>query len=640
MQFLRAIQQRFRGHPCVFSAAGHVRKMEKVIRTESAEALQARLLSLKDRAASLRTASGRREIPQDFLNEATALAGEAVYRTLGFRLHSVQISAALAAARGAISELQTGEGKTVVTGVIAFLKSLQFPTVHVATTNAYLASRDRENLTPFFDLLGMTHSVLPEGNEKTATRLAYQCQVTYGPGYQFGFDFLKDQITLRSGKASRLGSKTLHSLRQINLDNQLLQPSELHCMVVDEADSVMIDEAVIPMVLSGPSSHPDHPEIFHLARDLVAGLEADKDFRISRVNGKIELSESVQRRLHRQLAQWRSQLHRPWETYLINALKAQHLLIQGEHFVVQKGEVQIVDQMTGRVFPDRNWKDSLHQAVEANVGVAITSGRDSIARITRQRFLQQYQDLCGLTGTAKQVENEFNIVYGCSVKEIPPNLTCQRHQLPARFFNGKAAKLGAICDEVMFRHEIGQPLLIGTCTILESQTIHKLLADYGLRATLLNGVQDEAEANIVANAGQPGAITIATNMAGRGTDIHLPPASIRLGGLHVIASEFNFSTRVDRQLAGRAARQGQPGSVQFFASAEDQLLVKHGGQIARKMVRTATPSGECQFDFSDSIRRIQSSLERQQFESRQTMMNHELWMDSIRTAFEQSRKAI
>ena len=592
--------------------------------------------TLRSQAQSLRRqALSQRKTDPKLVSQYSGLVCQAVSRTFGFRMHDVQIRGMLAGSDGAIVEMQTGEGKTVVTGAMAALKSLQAKTIHVATTNAYLAGRDCEELLPVFDRLGLSTGILPEETNQQATQQAYSNDITYGPGYQFGFDYLRDQVVLRTNRQTDLGRKTLDALLGNNIRSQLMQP-ELHdAMIIDEADSVMIDEAVTPLVISGAARDTTDPTPFLLAKKIAAELVLDEDFTIELPDKTIEVDDDTSDRFHEAIANESSlQLERPWRIYVSNALRALHVLRRDIDYVIQEGEVQIVDQNTGRIFSDRTWQDGLHQAVEAKENVEIKSNDPSVARITRQRYLQMYQQLAGLTGTARAVAGEFQAVYQTRVVQIPTNLPSQRKVLKTRFFGDIDAKLAAIAADVSGRNRTGQPILVGTRTIAESMQVAEALTAAGIYAVLLNGVQDQAEAEIVAAAGTAGAITIATNMAGRGTDIKLDEQARKAGGLHVIGCSHNGSTRIDRQLIGRAARQGNPGSAQFFVAPEDEVLATYAPKLATRIAAQAKSDGETRTSFSSDLAAVQAKIENKQFEIRQAMVREDQWMDLVRASIE------
>ncbi len=590
---------------------------------------------LVDEAASWREKSESERDSVTARIEYGGLIASAVSRVFGFNLHNVQVQAMLAGSQGAIVEMQTGEGKTVVTGATAALMSLTSPTVHVATTNAYLAGRDLEDLAPVFEKLGIDCGILPDGNDMAATQAAYQKTVTYGPGYQFGFDYLRDQVFLRENRQSRLGVQTLNAITGNDITKSLRQLSEHHTAIVDEADSVMIDEAVTPLVISGAARVDADPLAFNLAKRIAAELRLDDDFTIELPDKKIEVKEDANKVCHEKIEGVKSlNLERPWRIYIRNALRAMHVLTRDVDYVVREGEVQIVDQNTGRIFADRTWQDGLHQAVEAKEGLTIKSAPPSVAQISRQRYLMMYDQLSGLTGTAASVVDEFKNIYRMKSVTIPTNLPSRRNNLAPRFFADVEAKLDAVAAEVQRRHKTGQPILIGTRTIAESIQVADKLTSVGINAVVLNGIQDEEEADIVKVAGCSGGITIATNMAGRGTDIKPDTRALAAGGLHVIGFSPNMSARIDRQLIGRAARQGQPGSSQFFISATDEIIENYAPSLGKKISGRCQSGGETRVNFAKDIAALQKTIESKQYAGRQAMMRRDVWMDMVRESIE------
>lgn len=571
---------------------------------------------------------------ESLVTEYAGIVSEAIYRSHGFRLYDVQWMAVAAGAAGNMVEMQTGEGKTVVTGAIAAIKSLRCPSVHVATTNAYLAARDLESLESTFERLGISHGLLPEENDEDVSRAVYRRQIVYGPGYQYGFDYLRDQMNLRQNRQSKPGVATINRIRGIDPYDKLIQPSELHCALIDESDSVMIDEAMTPLIISLPKKEHEDPTPYLIAKKIVAEFTEGIEYTIELPSKNVEVTPEAQQSAHDDIASLHDlNLARPWRVYITNAIRAGKTFVRDVDYVVVEDEVQIVDQNTGRIHPDRSWQDGLHQAVEAKENVPIKPGRESTTQVTRQRYLQMYDQLAGLTGTASLVEKEFRTVYRCNVVVIPTNMPSQREVLPTRFFASQEAKLEAIAQQVVDRHAKGQPVLVGTRTIHETLQVNDALIARGLNATLLNGVQDEEEAEIVARAGELGAITVATNMAGRGTDIKIAKAALKIGGLHVIGVSPNRSRRIDRQLVGRAARQGQPGSAQFFAAATDEIFVENESSLVRQIARRAKSNGESG-NFSNELNSLQSTIEARSYKQRQDMILRDRWMDSVREAIE------
>ena len=567
--------------------------------------------------------------------EFGGLIASAVSRVFGFQLHDVQVQAMLSGSQGAIVEMQTGEGKTVVTGATAALTSLVSPTVHVATTNAYLAGRDLEELAPVFAKLGIACGILPDGNDIGATQSAYKKQITYGPGYQFGFDYLRDQVYLRDNRQSRLGVQTLNAITGNDISKSLRQLPEHHTAIIDEADSVMIDEAVTPLVISGAARVDADPLAFNLAKRIAAELTLDEDFTIELPDQRIEVKDEANQVCHEKIDGVKNlNLERPWRIYIRNSLRALHVLKRDVDYVVRDDEIQIVDQNTGRIFADRTWQDGLHQAVEAKEGLKIKSAPPSVAQISRQRYLMMYDQLSGLTGTAASVVEEFSNIYKMKSVVVPTNLPSRRNNLTPRFFADMDAKLDGIAAEVQRRHKTGQPILVGTRTIKESVLVADKLSAIGISAVVLNGIQDGEEADIVKGAGNSGAIMIATNMAGRGTDIKPDPQSLAAGGLHVIGFSPNMSARIDRQLIGRAARQGQPGSSQFFIAATDEIIENYAPSLAKRIASRCQSTGESRVSFAKEIASLQKTIEAKQYASRQAMMRRDVWMDMVRESIE------
>ncbi|NND99501.1 MAG: hypothetical protein HKN47_19475, partial [Pirellulaceae bacterium] len=562
--------------------------------------------------------------------QAAALGGAAVQRTMGFRMHDVQVRGALATARGSIIEMQTGEGKTVVSGLAAVIRAAVDNTVHVATTTDYLAERDHEAVAAIFAILGIRSAVLSLDASPEETQRNYQCNVVYGPGYLFGFDYLRDQLQIRESEELTLGRDVLECINGTSFRESLVQ-TQHKCIIVDEADSVLIDEAATPLILSGSETFAESTEAYAHAKQLAVELIEDNDFTVDRPQRQIELTDDGRERIYTALREiGRLELSRPWTTYIENALYAEHLLVRDEHYVVRDEEISLVDQLTGRIFDDRTLRGGLHQAVECKEQLKINPPNRSMARITRQRFFQMYDTVCGMTGTASGSEAELEHFYGAPIVPLQPNVPSKRIELPTRFFDCWESKLAAIVDEVQRLRQTRRPILIGTRTIRESVLLDETLREHGIECTILNGVQDEDEAAIISTAGHVGSLMIATNMAGRGTDIKLTPESRELGGLHVLATQRNSSHRVDRQLAGRAARQGDPGSCQFFVAADDDLFQQYGQKFSEQIRTAAQSTGESVRDFSAQLYQLQQMIEQHAYESRRKLVHHDNWMDQIR----------
>jgi preprotein translocase subunit SecA len=562
--------------------------------------------------------------------EAFALMYEALRRRRGIALYDVQLLAGLALARGQIAEMETGEGKTFACAPAALLHSLSGRGVHVATPNVYLAKRDFELVLPAFEILGVHAGLLDEHASDEKKRLAYRCDVTYGAGYEFGFDYLRDQLTLRQYSSRPLGRTMLERLAGVDSPTDQLLQRGLYYAIVDEADHVLLDDAASPLVLSATDEvdAPDaelHRAAGGVANQLLAGIH----FRITGAAG-VELTRDGIARIHQSTSHLSlEELQRTWSEYVEQALQAR-LLKRDVHYVVDKnGAVQIVDGATGRIFSDRTWSDGLHQAVEAKEGVRITSEKPPLAQITRQRFARLYERLAGMTGTAAGCEREFVHVYHLDVQTIPLRKPSRREEWPTRFFATQASKWDAIAESVAQVHAQGRPVLAGARSIADSVRLAELFQQHGMTVQLLNGRQDAEEAAVISRAGVRGAVTIATNLAGRGTDIKLAAGVDSLGGLHVVVSECGDSARVDRQLVGRAARQGDPGSAQLFVSAEDALIQHHGTWLARTMLRLAGARGELNVDLTPQLRRVQRVAERMAYAARSNLLRRDLSRDSL-----------
>ena len=631
---IRAISQR--GRPVIpFLRVNPVVRGKTVIdavrrRCDSLPSVSAsRLLQLASELREHVTATNSR-IDDRTLTEAFSLMTESVRRATGKVYYDVQLLGGLALARGAIAEMQTGEGKTLTTGLPAFAHSLTGRGVHVATTNAYLAERDRTELKPAFELLGLSVGLLPDEHDHPAKLEAYQSDITYGTGYEFGFDFLRDQIALRKQPEMRLGTRHLARVAGMRIPEAGLLQRGHTFAIVDEADSVLIDEATMPLILS--MSIPDSAafDLLTLAKRTADELIEDEHFIAEKANRTLEFTEQGWTALHEPLHRNASRgLKRPWSNYVEQALRAKLFLVHDVDYVIVDDEIQIVDQHTGRIHPERSWRDGLHQAIEIREGISMSPEKSSEGRVSRQHYFQHYDQLCGMTGTATGNEFEFREFYGLQVVKIPTHRPCRRRQDPSRFFSDGPSRDAAIADEVCRLHGSGQPVLVGTRTIRHSRQLAARLEAVGLPHAVLNGVQDEDEAAIVSRAGRARAVTIATNMAGRGTDIKPDARAVEAGGLHVIAAEHNTSRRVDRQLAGRAARQGDEGSVQFFVSADDELFIAGESSLPDRIRKTSGDHGESQTRFEDAVQRLQDHMERKHFERRREMVQRDNWMESV-----------
>ena len=571
----------------------------------------------------------------DFAPDAIALAAEAIRRVHHLTPYDVQLVAGLVLAGGRLAEMATGEGKTLVALLPAFCFALRGRGVHVATVNSYLAERDRAFARGPLELLGLSVALLQERAPHAEKRAAYAADVTYGVGTEFGFDYLRDQLALRAHAAQHRRPR-YHDLL---LGRTPPSPSVVQrgqaFAVIDEADSVLIDEARSPLIISlGVPMPSSTPEIYRLATQLAAEFRLETDYTRDPQSRAISLTPEGRQRAFDSLPEnLLSQLRRPWPAYVEKALRARLDFHRDVHYLVADGKAIIVDEFTGRPCPERTWRDGLHQAVEAAARITITEENSSEATITRPAYFRLYGRVCGMTGTAREAAHELRTSYSLATSLIPLHRPCQRRQLPDRIFATRAAKLAAVVRDVQTRHDKGQPVLVGTRTVEASEALADLLAGCGFPFFLLNARQDADEARIIEYAGQPGTVTIATNMAGRGAHIPVPEESVRAGGLHVIGLELHESARIDRQLIGRAARQGQPGSCQFFLSLEDDLVQRHAPKVLARL-RAVSPDagGELPARCAAAIHRVQRRVETRDRTARSALAQHDRWLDELKQA--------
>ncbi|MCA9199185.1 MAG: hypothetical protein KDA87_16685 [Planctomycetales bacterium] len=501
-----------------------------------------------------------------------ALGLAALHRGCKIECYDTQLQAASAMLNGFIVEMATGEGKTYAAALAAIALATFQRGVHLVTANEYLATRDYLLLRPAFEEVGLACAVLYHGQSTPDRRAAYQADVTFGAASEFGFDFLRDQALRHRSSRKRLGSQFLDRFAGTSEYDEPLQRHPF-CAIVDEVDSVLLDEASIPLILADtPVATSSADRTYRIANQVAQQLDGNA-INLSPTTGEVTFSDHAWRLMHQVLISQRDlSLLRPWSQYVATAVRAERWYQRDVHYTVQDGQIQLVDQQTGRIHGERTWKWGLQQAIQAKEGVTITPETITAGSITRQRYFQRYSYLCGLTGTAWDARQEFREVYHLGIHRIPEHRLCQRVALPERYFEKEVDKFQAIAIDVQARQRQGQPVLIGTRTIRSSFTLSCVLAQHNIGHQTLNGVQDEDEANLIHMAGQAGTVTIATNMAGRGTDIRLDEVSLGRGGLHVIVAERHESVRVDRQLIGRSARQGQRGSYQTFVSADDDFL--------------------------------------------------------------------
>lgn len=559
--------------------------------------------------------------------EASAIAMEAVRRTTSKELFATQRLAGLVLTQGMIAEMHTGEGKTLSAALPIHYAAILGAGVHVMTTNHYLAARDAEILRPALAILGVSIGLLQPDDDDRARQKAYRCDVTYGAGYEFGFDYLRDQMAIQSQQSQGLNADIERILSTGRTGPQLRQRG-LAWAVIDEVDSILLDEGTVPLLLSGPSgrgTEDDRP--YKHAHEVSMSL-SQSDYEVDRKHARVRLTDKGRWTISASLGRLNGvKLDRPWADYVEKALTANYCFDRDIQYVIIDRRVVIVDDSTGRLQTDRSWKDGLHQAVETKENLPLSLKNRTLAQTSRQRLLRKYGAVCGMTGTAGNSDAELRETYNVQVVRVPTIRRCLRKYLPDRFFIDAACKWQAAIQVIAELHEQGRPVLVGSRTIQVSQAISKLLTEYGIEHQVLNGMQTADEAEIVAVAGQRGRVTVATNMAGRGTDIRLGPGVAELGGLHVLGLERSTSPRIDGQLAGRVARQGDPGSCQFFISADDALIQEFAPELAEDMAFRADFDGEIAHDFSTRVQHAQHAAEEQARLRRRRLRDQDRWMD-------------
>jgi preprotein translocase subunit SecA len=512
-----------------------------------------------------------------------ALVRRAAQLTLGKRHFDVQLTGAWVMLQGMVAEMQTGEGKTLTATLAAATAALAGRPVHVITVNDYLVTRDTELMRPVYESLGLTVAAVTAEMQHDQRQAAYGADIVYCSNKTIVFDYLRDRIVL-GPTASDLQLKVERLAGRRARTRRLLLRG-LHYAIVDEADSVLVDEARTPLIISANAGAEGDEQTARTAYALAGQLVEVEHYRVYKGERRVVLTEAGRQRLidlcQGQGGLWAVPIRR--EEVVLRALTAAHLFHRDEHYLVREGKIQVVDEFTGRVMADRSWGQGLHQIIEVKEGCAVTEVRDTLARISYQRFFQRYLHLSGMTGTAREVRRELGAVYGLPVVSIPTNRPPRRVYHPDQVFVSDALKWEHLARRVALLHQQGVPVLIGTRSVATSEVAAAALAACGLPHTLLSAKQDQAEAQVVAAAGIAGAITIATNMAGRGTDIILGPGVAEKGGLHVILTERHEAGRIDRQLAGRAARQGDPGSFEAVLSLEDALLLPVQAGVAGRL---------------------------------------------------------
>ena len=560
------------------------------------------------------------ETLDDILPEAFAVVREASKRVLGMRHFDVQLIGGICLHRGNIAEMRTGEGKTLVATLPVYLNSLTGNGVHVVTVNDYLATRDSEQMGRLYNFLGLSTGLIVANLDFNQRKEAYACDITYGTNNEFGFDYLRDNM--------------------VSDVSQMVQ-RPLNYAIVDEVDSILIDEARTPLIISGPGQRSTD-NYYKLAK-IVPHLVKDEDYTIDEKQKTIAPTDSGIAKVEKMLGVENLYDSENIElNHLLGAsLRAYAMMHRDTDYVVKDGEVVIVDEFTGRLMFGRRYSDGLHQAIEAKEGLKVERESQTLASVTFQNYFRMYKKLAGMTGTAKTEEKEFIDIYGLEVLPIPPNKPLARIDLPDQIFKTKAAKYRAVVRNAVERHQTGQPILIGTTSITQSEELSDMLLRAGVPHKVLNAKHHEKEAEIVADAGQMGMVTIATNMAGRGTDITLGEGVPELGGLAILGTERHESRRIDNQLRGRAGRQGDPGSSVFYVSLEDKLMRLFGSErIAKVMDRLGFEDGERieSSMISNSIERAQKKVEENNFGIRKRLLEYDDVMNKQRTVIYEKRR--
>ncbi len=510
-----------------------------------------------------------------------ALIREVADRSVGMRHLDVQLVGGAVMLKGMVAEMETGEGKTLTATLPACTLASAGVAVHIITVNDYLAGRDAAWMAPIYEALGLTVGTIVHGMDPGARRAAYRCHVTYCTNKEVAFDYLRDRLVLwdRPG-ALRMQIERLFGPQ--SRTNQLLLRG-LQYAIVDEADSVLIDEARTPLIISAEADEQYDPDIYRHALDIAGQLAAEKDFQILADEHKLELAGPGKR--HVDAFEWPEtgiRINSEQRREMVRqALVALYLFDRDKHYLVQDGKVQIVDEYTGRLMADRSWEKGLHQLIELKEGCEVTRHKETRARISYQRFFRRYLGLAGMTGTAREVAGELWTIYRLRVVRMPTNRPLQRRRLPGLIYTTADKKWQAVLQTVAAWHRQGRPVLVGTRSVEASEHLSRLMDAIDLPHQVLNARQDQGEADIIVRAGELGRITVATNMAGRGTDIRLAEGAIELGGLHVIATERHEAGRIDRQLFGRCGRQGDPGCYQAIVSLEDELISVYAGRVSR-----------------------------------------------------------
>ena len=546
---------------------------------------------LRVAATELKRELRQHGLRDDLVVQAFALVRESAERMLGMRHFDEQLIGGWILLNGMVAEMHTGEGKTLMATLPACTAALAGIPVHVITVNDYLVERDCKLMRPLYEMLGLSVAAVTEGMDHRSRQRAYGADVVYCSNKTVVFDYLRDRILLGASSSSlQLKLEKIYGpearIRQLLLRG-------LNFAIVDEADSVLVDEARTPLIISSEVPSGDEALVSRQAIDLARQLLVGEDFLILLAERRLALTEAGHRRVL-ELCEvlggvWSGALRR--EELVTQALTALHLFHRDEHYLLRDGKIQVIDEFTGRIMADRSWGQGLHQLIETKEACEITARKETLARISYQRFFRRYRHLSGMSGTAAEVADELGDVYGLAVVPVPTHLPSKRIERSDVIVLSEEEKWACVTDRVAVLHALGVPVLLGTRSVVASETTSRMLSERGLAHRVLSAKQDQEEAGIIAEAGELGRITIATNMAGRGTDIKLGPGVAEAGGLHVILTERHEAGRIDRQLGGRCARQGDPGCFEAILSLEDPLLLPFKGRWLDRLLRRFTKSG-------------------------------------------------
>jgi preprotein translocase subunit SecA len=602
-----------------------IKRMMKYV--EQVNTFEPAMHKLSDISLSAKTVEFKRRLEKgetldDLLPEAFAVVREASRRVLGMRHFDVQLLGGITLHEGNIAEMRTGEGKTLVGTLATYLNALTGKGVHVVTVNDYLAKRDSEWMGKVYRFLGLSVGLIVHGLDFVDRRQAYHSDITYGTNNEFGFDYLRDNMVIYA-------------------DQMVQRP--LNYAIVDEVDSILIDEARTPLIISGPGEKST--ELYHVLARITPKLKEGEDYTVDEKTRTVAPTESGIAKTEKLLGITNLYDHANIEMshHFNQALKAKGLMKRDRDYVVKDGEVVIVDEFTGRLMFGRRYSDGLHQSIEAKEGVKVERESQTLASITFQNYFRMYNKLSGMTGTAKTEEAEFRKIYKLDVIMIPTNKEVSRQDLPDVIYKTTKAKYKAVVNSIVERHAKGQPVLVGTTSIVQSEHLSDMLKKKNVPHNVLNAKYHEMEAQIVAQAGQPGAVTIATNMAGRGTDIVLGEGVAELGGLHIIGTERHESRRIDNQLRGRAGRQGDPGSSHFYLSLEDDLMRLFGSDnIATIMDKLGMEEDEPieHSLITRSIEQAQKKVEGRNFDMRKHVLEYDDVMNQQREVIYGQRRQI